>query len=375
MEASASGTSLLSLATWLIWGTIALFALLYFSTGYLFEVLAQKHDEPRWMAWLPVTSGLLMFRVVGWERWFWAILGGYALGFAAMLLPGPLRFVGLLALVPAAIAVVVLGLAYFPYLARARGLPMSVGLWVVVPQFVPGLFEAVRPGLGVWVGLPALVVASWATLRIFFHDGKPPHGPHPIGYVLTLLGVAVMAAAAFTLPAKLAQQEGFSQAWQLLEARLGPAPAAALRDEARELTQAVATHELTRAAAKRRTAGSSAKEPDPVAIAATCPPQTREAGTLAQGGREWWCETRDGDGWVRQGPSRSWFDNGRVEMEGEYDHGRRTGTWTRYWRTGRRRAQAEFRHGVQDGWMHRWDRYGHFLGGVRYDNGQPAPVS
>jgi len=74
--------------------------------------------------------------------------------------------------------------------------------------------------------------------------------------------------------------------------------------------------------------------------------------------------------WVRHGPSRTWHDNGYLESEGVYDHGRRNGTWIRYWRSGGRRVQAQFRDDVQHGWMYRWDVYGKLESTVRYADGE-----
>jgi len=367
MEANPSAESLLSLMTWAMWGLVGLCALFYFASSYLFEILAQKHDEPRWMAWVPIANGLLMMRLVGWEKWFWLALGGYALGLGGMLLPGALKIVGMIAIFPLALGMLALGLAYFPVLATKRGLGVGVGLWVVVPQFVPPFVEASVPGAGGWVALAASLAAGVAFLKIVFHDGRPKHGPHPLGYVLTLLGVAAAGLALQALPSYLSgllEQEDFRTALAQLGAQLETTPLAgwsglsSMPDAADAAIEEVVTDASTR------------RDPTRVEIPDHCPEGTRERNAPQGKGRAWWCELPVDGRWVRHGPSRTWHDNGYLESEGVYDHGRRNGTWIRYWRSGGRRVQAQFRDDVQHGWMYRWDVYGKLESTVRYADGE-----
>jgi hypothetical protein len=364
VEASVSGESLLSLMTWAMWGMVALCGLFYFVSCYSFEILAQKLDEPRWMAWVPLANALLMMRLVGWEKWFWVMLAGYLVAMSGVFLPGPLMMLAALVMFPLALIGLVVGFAYFPKLATRRNLPMAVGLWVVLPQFAPPFIELVVSGTGVWVSLLAAIAASIAFSRILFHDGRPKYGPHPIGYALTLLGVIVMGAVMHSLPGRLAEEDGFQEAWQELATRLEETPVAGIREWG-DASEAVAV--------AVEPAPSALDEPDPVEIAERCPPGTREKSGPEDGGRGWWCEIEAEGRTVRHGPARSWFDNGFLASEGEYDHGRRTGTWTRYWRSGGRGVQAEFRDDLQHGWMHRWDEFGNFETAVHYQAGEPGP--
>ena len=221
------------------------------------------------------------------------------------------------------------------------------------------------PGAGVWVSLLASVATLVAFLKIVFHDGKPSNGPHPIGYALTLFGVLVTGAALQALPGTLTEDEGFQEAWQEIAAQLESTPVAGIRAWTDASEEAVAEIVPAR---------SPLEEPEPVEITTTCPTGTREASGTQNGGRSWWCELEGERGGLRHGPSRSWFPNGYVEAEGEFDHGRRTGTWTRYWRSGGRHVQAEFHDDVQHGWMHRWDAFGEFETAVRYEEGEPSSL-
>jgi hypothetical protein len=364
METLPSSESWLSYATHAVWGMVALSGLFYFVYCYLIEILAQKHDEPRWMAWVPIVNGWLMLRLVGWERWFWWLLGGYVVALGSMFLPGTLMLVGAVVMIPTAIALLVIGFAYFPKLAVRRGLPLSVGLWVILPQFVPPIVEKGLPGLGVWVSLAATLVALGAFLKIVFHDGRPPSGPHPIGYALTLFGAVTTGAILHVMLPKLVDPQELQAAWQQLAVRLEstagsvPVIGTPTGEDARVETEATT---------------SQPAAPDPVEVAATCPPETREAGGWQGEARAWWCELDGQRHPLRHGPSRSWFDNGYLETEGVYDQGLRTGTWTRYWRSGGRRFQAEFRDDGQHGWMHRWDVDGNLVTAVRYAAGEPVP--
>ena len=369
MEVETSGESLLSLMTWAMWGLVALAALFYFAYSYVIEILAQKLDEPRWMAWVPIANSLLIMKLVGWEKWFWVMLAGYAVALGGMFLPAPLMMVSAIAAFPLVILAFVLSLAYFPKLAVRRELPMTVGLWVVLPQFFPPVVEAAAPGIAVWVSLLASAVALGAIFKIVFHDGRPQYAPHPIAYAMLLFGVVVTGVSLHALPGRLLGDEAFQQAWREFAAELEATPIAGVGgwagagDAAQEAVAEVAPE------------ASPHAEPDPVEIADACPEGTSEVSGPRNGGRAWWCETEGKSGRVRHGPSRSWHDNGFLESEGVYDHGRRTGTWTRYWRSGGRQVQAVFRDDVQHGWMHRWDVYGGFETAVRYADGEPLGPS
>ena len=74
MDAAATSESVIAWISAAIWGVVLLSALFYFVASYLFEILAQKLDEPRWMAWVPVVNLYLMLNVAntwdkGWDYW------------------------------------------------------------------------------------------------------------------------------------------------------------------------------------------------------------------------------------------------------------------------------------------------------------------
>jgi len=370
LDPAASSEQLLTWlanATWWITGAVAIF---YFVCCYLFEILAQKLDEPRWMAWVPLANFYLMLKLVGWEKWLAWILGGYAVMLLGFFLPGPLAFVAMLVVIPLALGGIALGLGYWPKLAVRRDLPVWVGLLMVLPQLVAGAIQSIAPEAWL-VPLLATLVAFGAFLAIVFHDGPPKVPPHPIGYAITLasaLGTALMLNG---VSERLVESAGFQQEMQEMMGQLEGEEfsAAALFGDlwGESLDQAP---EIVPSAWQRRSSG----EPPIRHVATVCPADAREFGTSPED-LEWGCEIETGDAWVRHGPHRSFFESGQLESEGMYEQGRRIGTWTRYWPTGRRRAQAEFRDGEQAGWMHRWNADGRLASEVYYVDDEPVPAS
>lgn len=378
MDAFLSAESLPDLIRTLLWGVLVLCVLSYFIGSYLFEVLAQKIGEPRWMAWVPIANLYLSLRLIGWGSLFWWLLGGYALGLLGLLLP-PLSFLAALVLVPTALAGIAIGFAYWPLLARQRGLPLAVGLLLVLPQLALVPLERVLSETALFaLSLAGSAVAFAAFLWIVFHDGGPESPPHPIGYVLTALGAAVGVVLALSLPAWLEE----SGALASMQVALATARAQESPHAPSEANEKIAgwLASFGGGAAHGDDAGVTAMpmlridvgEPDPHVVADACPPELREAGARPPAGLEWWCEIETPEGRVRHGPARRWMHARAVAEEGEYRHGVRHGTWTRYWRTGGRHTQAEFRDGVQHGWMHRWDEAGRLESRTFFRDGEPA---
>ena len=374
MDAATTSQSLVAWISAAIWGLVLVIALFYFVGSYLVEILAQKLDEPRWMAWVPIANLYLMLKLVGWEMWFWVFLGGYAVVLLAIFLPPAVTFVAMLLLIPIGLTALVLGLGYWPKLAKRRDLPLWVGLLMIAPQFVAGLIESLYPGAWV-VALFASLVGFGAFLYIVFHDGGPLAAPHPIGYALTLAGGLLTAGFLHVLPERLAAspefQQGLAQLSQQFEASFGDSPDAGFSAQSLLGSGAEAAEQAAGGVPTSHGPG----EPKPHHVATTCPPETREAGRRAPEGRDWWCEIESPGGWIRHGPALTWLASGQLETEGEYRRGLRNSSWTRYWPSGVRRAQAEFRDGQQHGWQHGWDEYGEPASEVYYEAGKPLPSS
>jgi len=383
VESDLDATALAAWIPTLAWGFAALCVLSYFVGSYLFEVLAQKLDEPRWMAWVPIANLYLALRLLGWGSLFWWLLAGYAFGFLGMLLPGPLALLAGLAIAATVLVAIGVGFAYWPLLARRRDLPIWVGLLLVVPQFVAMPLELVLSELAmVVVSLAVAALGLAAFLWIVFHDGGPEAAPHPVGWALTGLGAVVAAALAWWAPTWI------EESGALEPVQVALAQAAAEDEDAAELDalrgwfarlaggveEDAGIPAVVPAAASGVLARLGADAPAPPPVPDECPEGHREAGARPPAGRAWWCEVQTPDGWVREGPSRRWRHARAVEEEGLYRDGKRHGTWTRYWGTGGRHTQAEFRDGAQNGWMLRWDEAGRLTERIRFEDGAPAPL-
>jgi hypothetical protein len=381
MEAWLATESLPELFRTLVWWLLAFCVLSYFIGSYLFEVLAQKLGEARWMAWVPIANLYLGLRLIGWGGLFWLLLGGYAVGLLGMLLPGPLSMLSALVLIPTVLAVGLLGLVYWPLLARRRELPLWIGLLVLLPNLTPLLEFALSETALVAVWLATTAAGFAAFLWIVFHDGGPESPPHPVGFALTGVGAVLSVVLALKLPVWMEERGAFEQ----MQVALASARAEASAGDATGsddlaaflagLGGAGAGDASEEADAPPSSGALVMHEPAPHAVADRCPPDTREAGARPPQGREWWCERETAEGWVRHGPSRRWLHARAVGEEGAYENGARQGTWTRYWRTGGRHTQAEFRDGAQHGWMHRWDEAGRLESQTWYEDGEPAPLS
>ena len=349
----------------MVWGVVALVSGLYFVACYLLEILAQKLGEPRWMAWLPIVNGYLVFRLAGWSGWFWALIGGYILtGVMSAVSPGFALFL----MIPVLIATLIISLMIWLKIAQRRGLSKIVGLLVVLPNLMP-VVEVVLPTMGL------LTIASWlvslgAFAYIVFYDGGPEESPHLIGYLVTTCIAAAIGVPLMMLPGQIANDPELAEQFAELEAAMqgvenGADPGTSEEDLWVGWGIQEAIQEKLQVPG--RSPRSSYRAP-----AHECPEGTRDAGARPPGGSHWWCETQLASTWVRHGPTRKWYDHGELESEGSYENGQEQGTWSRYWQTGGVKVRADFRDGQQHGWMRAWDKFGRLESKVYYEYGEPV---
>jgi antitoxin component YwqK of YwqJK toxin-antitoxin module len=120
-----------------------------------------------------------------------------------------------------------------------------------------------------------------------------------------------------------------------------------------------------------------------VSVPLQCPPGTERRGAPPPDGIEEWCESRDPAGQPqREGPARTWYDdgtpwveesyaaglrqgrfverhrNGRIACEGAYAKGSKEGRWTIWFESGGKEEEASFRAGILDGPFAAWHRSG-----------------
>lgn len=72
---------------------------------------------------------------------------------------------------------------------------------------------------------------------------------------------------------------------------------------------------------------------------APCPSGTEQLGAEPPEGDMSWCVDNDGN---KHGPYKTWYENGKIESEGEYSKGVRIGTW-RYWSPSGKLERTEVR--------------------------------
>jgi hypothetical protein len=61
---------------------------------------------------------------------------------------------------------------------------------------------------------------------------------------------------------------------------------------------------------------------------------------------------------VNHGPYRAFWKNGKVQAEGSYEHGLRTGEWTEKWERGKRKAEGSYAGGLRSGPWRFWHESG-----------------
>jgi len=79
---------------------------------------------------------------------------------------------------------------------------------------------------------------------------------------------------------------------------------------------------------------------------------------------------RDGE---REGEWTLWYESGRVEEECGYDRGERHGPFATFYPSGRRKTEGRYCHGLQCGTWASWDEEGRELGKVEYEEIRGTP--
>ncbi|HTN52038.1 MAG TPA: hypothetical protein VML50_06515 [Anaeromyxobacter sp.] len=104
----------------------------------------------------------------------------------------------------------------------------------------------------------------------------------------------------------------------------------------------------------------------------TCPPGHERRGAAPTDGYAQWCEGVDpyGNGW-RDGPARTWYDDGAPWIEETWREGERDGPFLELHRNGKKAREGAFVHGRKAGRWRTWYESGEleedswFVGGVR----------
>jgi len=68
--------------------------------------------------------------------------------------------------------------------------------------------------------------------------------------------------------------------------------------------------------------------------------------------------SEDGTKWIRHGLFQSFYENGKLASEGEYDSGLETGIWKSFHGNGQLAALGEYREGKEVGSWQYWDESG-----------------
>ena len=82
-----------------------------------------------------------------------------------------------------------------------------------------------------------------------------------------------------------------------------------------------------------------------------CPEGATVVGAAPPTGRLQRCELSGG---LRHGPSRAWYDDGRLRYETEWWQGAKHGKFTFWYPNGQKRAEGQDRYGVPDGTWTSW---------------------
>lgn len=82
-----------------------------------------------------------------------------------------------------------------------------------------------------------------------------------------------------------------------------------------------------------------------------CPEGARVVGAAPPAGVLQRCEVPGG---IRHGPSRAWYDSGRLRYETQWWQGRKHGRFTLWYPNGQQRAEGQDRHGIPDGTWTSW---------------------
>ena len=70
----------------------------------------------------------------------------------------------------------------------------------------------------------------------------------------------------------------------------------------------------------------------------------------------------EGDRWIRHGLFVGYYENGKIETEGYYDHGYEEGVWRDYHENGQLAAEGTYEGGREIGEWKYWNARGEFEG-------------
>ncbi len=99
------------------------------------------------------------------------------------------------------------------------------------------------------------------------------------------------------------------------------------------------------------------------AVKGPCPAGAELLGDAPPKGVEEWCQKRTADDrYVKHGPYRSWFKNGRKKVRGAYRDGQRHGPWREWYRSGQPALEGTYTDGKQTGRWLRWHTDGRKIG-------------
>ncbi len=73
-----------------------------------------------------------------------------------------------------------------------------------------------------------------------------------------------------------------------------------------------------------------------------CPPGTEVLGFVPPNGYQVWCGAKTDEGYMRQGKTIRWYQNGKKEFEGDYVYDKKNGIWTKYTRRGRKKLDEMY---------------------------------
>jgi len=76
-----------------------------------------------------------------------------------------------------------------------------------------------------------------------------------------------------------------------------------------------------------------------------CPKGTTPNGESEPDVSEAWCEILKDGRTVQHGPYRSWWPNGKLGTEGQYEYGKQTGRWRGWYETGELQGEEWYEHG------------------------------
>ena len=346
------------------------------------DVMADKEDEPRWMAWVPVCNLYLGFRLagLGTGAFMLVLFASLALLGGAILLAGSLDD-WLLTGAAGAWSLAIWFLCFLICVRIAQRRDVSAFF---------GVLAAATPLAGLLVMFPAFwpaaLVPLVAWLYIAFHDGLPYHFPHPV-VVPVAAAIAFLTLAPLELLTSWVAAVGQEIHGELdAELDLGAMTAELDRMLLEQAKQGLEPPPLrptgsdggpqhSTSARGRQPPASASSEPEPELDASerlvtddkACPTGSVAAGARHPAGQEIWCERSD----VRHGPYVAWYESGQVKTRGYFREGLESYIWIGFWENGARKVEAQFKNGLQHGRMTQFDDAGFKVSESEWRNGEP----